>query len=94
MGLKKKLLKLVVPKGFYILINGHCPICEKDSSFTSEDLWVRENLVCLHCKCISRERALMLMIEEHYPDWRNLSIHESSPGKRGVSNKLKQQCEI
>ncbi|WP_242117952.1 class I SAM-dependent methyltransferase [Aestuariivivens sediminicola] len=35
----------------------------------------------------------MLTIEKYYPDWRDLYIHESSPGIRGHSLKLKTQCK-
>jgi SAM-dependent methyltransferase len=34
----------------------------------------------------------MLIIEKYYPDWKSRDIHESSPGNRGVSIKLKNQC--
>lgn len=32
----------------------------------------------------------MFTIEKEFPDWRNLNIHESSPGIRGHSSKLKK----
>ena len=35
----------------------------------------------------------MLTIERFYPDWKTLSIHESSPGGRGASLKLKQHSQ-
>lgn len=34
----------------------------------------------------------MLTIEKHFPDWKNLRIHESSPVDRGTSAKLKKYC--
>ncbi len=30
--------------------------------------------------------------DKHFPNWRKLSIHESSPSPRGISYKLKQEC--
>jgi len=41
---------------------------------------------------VPRERALALVLEELSPKWRKLSIHESSPAKRGISPKLKKEC--
>jgi SAM-dependent methyltransferase len=34
----------------------------------------------------------MAAIDAFFPNWRELSIHESSPASRGVSTKLAQQC--
>ncbi len=34
----------------------------------------------------------MNVINNVYPNWRNLKIHESSPGNRGTSTKLSQEC--
>jgi len=35
---------------------------------------------------------MMRVIKECFPDFRKLSIHESSPGGRGVSTRLKNEC--
>jgi SAM-dependent methyltransferase len=43
---------------------------------------------------IPRERALMQVIATRYPNWRDLTIHESSPCNRGTSIKLAQQCRF
>jgi SAM-dependent methyltransferase len=68
--------------------NGHCPICQKPSKFTSKESWFRDHLLCEYCNSIPRKRALMKVIEDYYPNWRELCIHESSPGGRGASLKL------
>lgn len=34
----------------------------------------------------------MLTIETHFPRWRSLTIHESSPGNRGASRRLSKEC--
>ena len=60
--------------------------------FTAKLHWFRDHLLCSNCGSIPRERALMTAIENWYPSWRDLSIHESSPGGRGVSLKLVDQC--
>lgn len=71
---------------------GNCPICEKAVTFTSKESWFRDHLFCLSCGSIPRERALMKVISDYYPNWRDLSIHESSPGGRGASIKLHAEC--
>jgi SAM-dependent methyltransferase len=35
----------------------------------------------------------MVAIEKHYPNWRQLAIHESSPCDSGASRALKRNCE-
>ena len=35
----------------------------------------------------------MYCIEKFYPNWKELTIHESSPGHRGASWKLKNNCK-
>ncbi|MGE3292087.1 MAG: methyltransferase domain-containing protein [Geminicoccaceae bacterium] len=60
--------------------------------FVAENAWFRDNYVCATCGSIPRERALMLVLEERFPDWRNMQIHESSPGSRGASLRLAREC--
>lgn len=35
----------------------------------------------------------MVVIEKYFPNWRNLTIHESSPGRSGASLKLKKNVK-
>lgn len=76
----------------YIEVEGFCPICEKNVVFSSEHEWLRDNFLCSCCESIPRERALMQVIMDYYPNYKDLVIHESSPGGRGVSLKLHAQC--
>ncbi len=71
---------------------GYCHICEKSVEFTSEYDWFRDHLLCSSCGSIPRERALMKVIEDYYPHWRELTIHETSPCNRGASPKLQKHC--
>lgn len=41
--------------------------------------WLRDDLRCARCSSIPRFRALMHVLETHFPQWRDLRIHESSP---------------
>jgi SAM-dependent methyltransferase len=71
---------------------GNCPICEKVVTFRAEESWYRDHLLCSSCGSIPRERALMKVITDYYPNWRELCVHESSPGGRGASIKLHNEC--
>ena len=71
---------------------GYCYTCDHKVVFSSQQAWFRDWYKCSNCGSIPRERALMYVIEKFYPKWRQLSIHESSPGNRGASIKLKNNC--
>ncbi len=70
---------------------GTCPICEKRVRFYVKGAWYRDQLECGSCYSIPRERALMKVVQTLYPNWRDLKIHESSPGGRGASVKLERE---
>ena len=89
-----------------IEMNSYCPICEERVKFLrpteAKFFAYREGLICLGSptgpsgKCngsIPRERALMNVLSQHYPNWRDLHIHESSPCHRGVSLVLNKECQ-
>jgi SAM-dependent methyltransferase len=76
----------------YLKVDGFCPICEQNVEFSSKYEWLRDHFLCLNCGSIPRERALMLTIKTYYPNYKDLNIHESSPGNRGVSVKLENEC--
>lgn len=76
----------------YLEVEGSCPICEKKVVFCSKQEWLRDHFFCSSCGSIPRERALMQVILDYYPNYRDLKIHESSPGGRGVSVKLHSEC--
>lgn len=87
------LLGSSISGGCVLEVNGWCPICEQDVVFRSKEKWLRDHFLCSKCASIPRERALMHVIDLYYPDYRNLHIHESSPGSRGASVKLKNECK-
>lgn len=91
--IKKGIISLILPNNyFYFSYEGYCICCDKKVKFVSYDSWLRDYFICTNCKSIPRERALMLTIEKYFPNWKDLDIHESSPGGRGVSMKLKKKC--
>ena len=73
-------------------LSGYCPICESKISFAIQGSWFRDQLICPKCESIPRERALAFVLATLVPDWRNMVIHESSPADRGISAKLKREC--
>lgn len=71
---------------------GHCPTCAQDVTFIAHNEWFRDYYLCSNCGSVPRERALMLTIEQYFPNWRNVTIHESSPSNRGASRRLSEEC--
>lgn len=70
---------------------GNCPICEHKTLFLRKTEWLRDNYICMFCASIPRQRALITILEQMFPNWRKMNIHESSPG--GASSaKLKREC--
>jgi SAM-dependent methyltransferase len=72
--------------------SGYCSTCEQNVSFVARNTWLRDHYLCSKCGSLPRERALMSIIGTYFPNWRNLTIHESSPCNRGASKLLSQQC--
>ena len=79
----------LIQKKFYFKHEGFCPICEKNTTFVSENVWLRDFFFCTNCGSVPRQRALMLVIEKYYPNWRNMIIHESSPTIVAITEKFK-----
>lgn len=77
----------------YLEIDGYCPVCEAARRLSSSDSWYRDNLICPDCRSIPRHRALMRALAMFAPNWRGLTVHESSPVWTGMSNKLFRECK-
>ena len=54
---------------------GTCPICETEVTFKATREWFRDHLFCSGCGSIPRERALMQVIKDWYPDWQQADLH-------------------
>lgn len=72
--------------------SGYCSTCGQDVTFIARDPWLRDHYRCSNCGSVPRERALMQAIETYFPNWRSLTIHESSPANRAASMRLSQEC--
>ena len=77
----------------YFENDGYCPCCEKNVRFIAKSEWLRDDYLCSNCGSLPRERALMFCLEKFYPNWRELTIHESSPVFRGASKHLAEECK-
>lgn len=73
---------------------GFCPICEAPAVFSAATDWYRDSLLCKGCEggSIPRERALAVVLNELRPNWRDLSIHESSAADRSISAKMAKEA--
>ncbi len=87
-----QLRRKTLPENGYLESFGTCPICGPNAHFVARGDWLRDDFYCLRCLTIPRQRALMATIEMLRPAWRDLVIHESSPGPGGASEKLAAGC--
>jgi SAM-dependent methyltransferase len=71
---------------------GYCPICKKITLFMSRDKWLRDHYRCLRCKSLPRNRVIIDVLETYFPNWRSMSIHETSPCG-AASDMLARECD-
>lgn len=71
---------------------GYCPICERSATFVARDPWLRDHFKCTRCKSIPRQRALMAVLQDRFPHWRELAIHESSPCNGEMQRWFTAEC--
>lgn len=74
------------------LNKGYCTICDCDVWFHETGPWLRDQYLCSRCRSIPRNRAIIKVLNGHFPGWRELRIHESSPGGPS-SDKIKRECK-
>jgi SAM-dependent methyltransferase len=70
---------------------GYCAICDCEVRFRETGSWLRDQYLCARCASIPRQRALIKVLNDHFPRWRELRIHESSPGGPS-SDKIRREC--
>jgi SAM-dependent methyltransferase len=69
---------------------GFCIICNRSTLFLEVGPWLRDEYLCIACRSIPRWRAIIHALATSFPDWRDLQIHESSPGSPS-SNLLRRE---
>src|ERR1700742_3351949 len=73
--------------------DGYCYCCDSTVRFVATSDWWRDDYRCANCNSLPRERAVMFCIEQFFPDWRRLLIHESSPVLgRGANRRLTKEA--
>lgn len=58
---------------------GTCPCCKQKTVFIATTYWFRDYYRCSRCNSIPRQRALMYVLRQKFPGYKDLKIHESSP---------------
>lgn len=91
---KNILALLVRQEGALFIQKGYCHCCESETQFKSYHQWLRDHFRCTNCGSIPRQRALLKVLEDKFPDWRHLVIHESSPDIGGASERLRKKCAM
>ena len=83
-----------MPEQNYILEHsGFCCLCEKEVVFRATGPYFRNTLRCSECNLGPRYRALFWNLNKFIPNWREMAIHESSPGGDRVSQRLKKEAK-
>jgi SAM-dependent methyltransferase len=58
---------------------GHCVLCGGDTEFIARHEWFRDFYLCSRCGTCPRQRAMVHFLNQLRPNWRQMTIHESSP---------------
>jgi len=70
---------------------GYCTICDCEVWFVETGYWLRDKYLCSKCGSIPRHRALIKVLNDHFPEWRQQRVYESSPGGQS-SDKMQREC--
>jgi SAM-dependent methyltransferase len=73
--------------------SGQCPVCDRQTVYSSATDWLRDGLLCQHCHSIPRERAFAWCLDTFCPDWRSMAVHECSPADRSISARMRRECQ-
>jgi len=72
---------------------GICPICEHKTLFVEQSEWLRDTYFCIFCWSVPRQRAVVKILQQEFPNWRQLQIYESSPCGAS-SRKIRKECKF
>src|SRR5262245_27695954 len=53
---------------------GYCATCEKRTLFVEQGTWLRDEYTCVRCGSIPRYRAMLVVLNAEFPNWRDRSI--------------------
>lgn len=69
---------------------GYCFCCDSLTIFESKNDWFRDFYLCRKSGSLPGECALIYCPEKFFPDWRSLTIHETSLALGGASLSIKR----
>lgn len=71
--------------------SGYCPVCQKKTIFIVKGAWLRDNYLCTACGSIPRVRHIVHVLQKYFSEYRELTIHESSPSGPSFE-KFRREC--
>lgn len=71
---------------------GYCPCCRSETTFGAYQEWLRDFYICQSCGSVPRQRHIAAVLDERFPGWERLSIHESSPSADYIARWTKKYC--
>ena len=64
---------------------GYCHCCRSETTFQSQQSWLRDQYVCLKCFSVPRQRHIQLIFDTYFKGLEKLKLHESSPSNNLIS---------
>ncbi|MCX7376733.1 MAG: class I SAM-dependent methyltransferase [Alphaproteobacteria bacterium] len=71
---------------------GRCPVCEHDTMFEMQAPKYYRSAKCASCGSWPAQRAFWYALTSLRTNWRDLTIHESSPGGDPVTFRFLKEC--
>ena len=86
-------IQRAVQDAFFLEHEGFCCLCDKRVTFRATGPYLRNTLRCPECNLGPRHRAIFWNLNKFLPKWRDMDIHESSPGGDKVSQRLAREAK-
>lgn len=90
MGLLSKARKSVLAVTRGDVNAGYCAACGRRTVFAIRGPVLRDDYLCVRCRCNPRQRALMHVLEQVRSDWRQCDVYEPS-GSGPASERLARE---
>ena len=59
---------------------GRCLVCGHRTLFVETGPWLANDYLCIRCHSMPRWRAILFVLDERFPAWRELQMHECGAG--------------
>jgi hypothetical protein len=70
---------------------GHCLICDHRTLFVETGPYLAHSYRCVRCHSIPRWRGIIYVLNDQFPNWRHLTIHECG-ASGSASRKLRREA--